>query len=303
MFDEYWQDQLRDAPDFASTIGDNRYATELPDDSPATRNARLERDAGLLERIGAADVNGVPQDFVQARELVMSELLREQEDSRFNAWQAPLRDAGGFPVELSELWQQLSFTTAQDYDDYIARMKQVPRVIEQQTDNMQAGADDGRFPPVGGLEAALAAIKSIAAKNGEASPFAGPLAEMPENITPKTRQRIHDALLDVVSGQVVPAYKRLARYLEVAYIPLAAARPAPDDADATPLEPLPAPGPPSQLKTQALALRDAARKQLGAKFSLHDFFAQVLATGILPFDEAEARERAFTAKSAVPPHP
>ena len=44
VFSDYWEQQLKDSPEFASTLGDKRYDDQLSDYSVAAYNAHLERD-------------------------------------------------------------------------------------------------------------------------------------------------------------------------------------------------------------------------------------------------------------------
>src|SRR5580698_4222051 len=64
LFDEYWQNNLKDNPEFASSIGDKRYNDQLSDYSIASINRRLARDLDLLQRIAAIDEKGL-SDQVQ----------------------------------------------------------------------------------------------------------------------------------------------------------------------------------------------------------------------------------------------
>ena len=51
------------------------------------------------------------------------------------------------PDQLPELVAQLTFTTVKDYDDWIARLHQIPKAFDQVTTNMSIGIDDHRVPP------------------------------------------------------------------------------------------------------------------------------------------------------------
>ena len=64
LFNEYWQDQLKDTPEFASSIGDKRYNDILSDDSVAAINHRLGRDLDLLQRFTAISDDGLPAEVV-----------------------------------------------------------------------------------------------------------------------------------------------------------------------------------------------------------------------------------------------
>jgi uncharacterized protein (DUF885 family) len=114
---------------------------------------------------------------------------------------------------------QLSFTTVKDYDDWIARLHAIPRAFDQVTANMSIGVDDGRVPPTYLLEKALEQVKSLATQKPEDSPLAMPLKSFPAGIKPAEQERIKAEMLDALAKEVLPAYQRLARFLEVSYIP------------------------------------------------------------------------------------
>jgi uncharacterized protein (DUF885 family) len=114
---------------------------------------------------------------------------------------------------------RLSFTTVKDYDDWIARLHALPKAFDQVTTNMSIGMDDHRVPPKFLLEKALAQVKELAGQKPEDSPLALPLKNFPATIKPAEQERIKADMLDAIGKEVLPAYLRFARFLEVSYIP------------------------------------------------------------------------------------
>ena len=51
IFSDYWEDQLKHEPEFASSIGDNRYNDQLRDYSVQAYNESLSRGRGFLTRL------------------------------------------------------------------------------------------------------------------------------------------------------------------------------------------------------------------------------------------------------------
>jgi uncharacterized protein (DUF885 family) len=219
LFDEYWQDQLRDSPEFASSIGDKRYNDILSDDSIAAINHRLSRDLDLLQRFAAISDDGLPPQTVLSHQLALHDLFQEQDGARFKEWEMPVTQFSGFHTFLPQLGQQMTFETAKDYEDYIARLNAIPALIQQNTDNMQRGADEGRIPPKFLLEQVLEQVKEIAGQKPEDSPFAGPLAAFPAAISAPEQARLRSRTLEAIRTQVLPAYLRFHRFLEVSYVP------------------------------------------------------------------------------------
>jgi uncharacterized protein (DUF885 family) len=84
---------------------------------------------------------------------------------------------------------------------------------------MSIGMDDKRVPPKFLLQEALAEVKELAGEKPEDSPLALPLKKFPASISAADQQRIRAEMLDAIGKEVLPAYMRFARFLEVSYIP------------------------------------------------------------------------------------
>jgi uncharacterized protein (DUF885 family) len=79
--------------------------------------------------------------------------------------------------------------------------------------------DDRRVPPRYLLEKALGQVKALASQKPEDSPLALPLKSFPAAIKPAEQERIRAEMLDAIGKEVLPAYLRFARFLEVSYVP------------------------------------------------------------------------------------
>jgi uncharacterized protein (DUF885 family) len=225
VFSDYWQQQLKDSPEFASTLGDKRYDDQLSDYSVAGYNAHLERDRTFLERLGAIDTIGLPAQQDLSKDLLVRRLVDEQEEARFKPWELPVSQFGGLHLELPQLVPQLSFDTAEDYDHYISRLDKIPTAFSQITDNMMTGMDDNREPPKYLLEKVLVQVNTLARQKPEDSPFALPLKKFPASIPQAQQAEIRQQMLKAIATQVLPAYARFGRFLSAQYIPHGRAEP------------------------------------------------------------------------------
>ncbi len=131
----------------------------------------------------------------------------------------PINQMSGIYSTYPDLVAKLSFTSVKDYDDWIARLRAMPTAFDQVTTNMSIGMDDKRVPPKFLLEKALDNVKELAAQKPEDSPLAMPLKKFPASIPAAEQDRIRTEMLGVIGKQVLPAYTRFARFLEVSYIP------------------------------------------------------------------------------------
>jgi uncharacterized protein (DUF885 family) len=219
IFHDYWEDTLKHDPEFASIIGDKRYNDRIDDYSVQAVNDALAREQIFLMRLAAIDPTGLTGQEKTSRELLLRHFADDQEAADFKEWEMPLNQMDGIHTTYPQLVARLSFTTVKDYDDWIARLHAMPKAFSQVTANMSIGMDDRRVPPRYLLEKALENVKAMAAQKPEDSPLALPLKSFPATIPAAEQERIKTGMLGVIGNEVLPAYKRFARFLEVSYVP------------------------------------------------------------------------------------
>ncbi len=152
-------------------------------------------------------------------ELMLRSLIDDQEAAKFKEWQMPVNQFNGFHTSMAQLSGQLSFKTVKDYDDWIARLRKLPRAFSQIEANMMLGMDERRVPPQYLMEKVLAQTRAIAETTAGSSPFALPLKKFPASVSTTDRKRITDEMLEAVSTSVLPAYQRFGKFLSSQYIP------------------------------------------------------------------------------------
>ncbi len=219
VFADYWEQQLKDDPEMASTLGDKRYDDRLSDYSSTGYNTHLEHGRAILERLGAIDSAGMTEQQQLSKDLLVRKLVQDEEEARFRPWEMPINQFSGIHTALPQLVAQLSFDTEADYEHYVARLNKVPTAFSQITDDMMTGMDDNRVPPKYLLEKALVQVQTLAAQKPEDSPFAKPVQKFPDSIPAAKQAEIRQQVMAAVSKQVLPAYARLARFMQAQYVP------------------------------------------------------------------------------------
>jgi len=219
IFSEYWEDNLRHSPELASMLGDKRYNDQISDYSVRAFNDGLAREQVFLMRLAAVDNTGFTAQENISRDLLLRHFTEDQEASEFKEWETPVNQMDGIHTTYPQLVAQLSFTTVKDYDDWIARLHAIPKAFEQTERNMSIGVEDHRVPPKYLLEKALDQVKELAHQKPEDSPLAQPLKSFPASIPAAEQTRIKQEMLDAIGKEVLPAYLRFQRFMEVTYVP------------------------------------------------------------------------------------
>jgi len=219
LFHDYWDANLENSPEFASTIGDNRFNDKISDLSVKAFNNWLATEQAFLLRLAAIDPTGLTDQEKTSRDILLRDLAQDQEAAEFKEWEMPVNQMNGIYSDYPQLVAQLNFATVKDYDDWIARLHAIPKAFEQTTTNMSIGIDDHRVPPKFLLEKALDQVKELANQKPEDSPLSMPLKKFPASISAAEQERIKSDTLRAIGKEVLPAYQRFARFLEVTYIP------------------------------------------------------------------------------------
>jgi uncharacterized protein (DUF885 family) len=225
LLDQIWQDRLKHSPEFASSIGDKRYNDQLTDYSAKEVNAGLARGRDYIQQLSEIDTTGISEQERLSADLMLRSLIEAQESAKFKEWEMPVNQFNGFHTDLAQLPDRLQFDSVKDYDDYITRLTKVPTAFSQIMTNMQLGVDEGRTPPQYLMEKVLAQTETLANQKAEESPFAMPLKTFPKSVSAAEQKRITADLLQAISTDVLPMYKRLAGFLKAEYIPKARKEP------------------------------------------------------------------------------
>ncbi|HXB61620.1 MAG TPA: DUF885 domain-containing protein [Acidobacteriaceae bacterium] len=219
LFAAMWAENLKDNPEFASTLGIKTYDDQLTDYSVEAINAQLARGRQNIQELSEIDTTGLSDQEKLSVALMLNDLISAQEGARFKEWEMPATQFDSFFADLARLVPQLSFDNEADYTHYIARLRQVPRVFSQNMTNMMLGMDDGRVPPAYLLQKMLVQVQTLANQKPEDSPFALPIKNFPAGISPEKQKQITADVLDAISTQVLPSFQRFAKFVAAQYIP------------------------------------------------------------------------------------
>jgi uncharacterized protein (DUF885 family) len=127
----------------------------------------------------------------------------------------PVDQMNGIHTSLADLPLSMPFDSVKHYEDYIARLHQIPRVLSQTTEVLRAGMKDNLMPVRFLLEKVPGQCNGII----EANPFLIPTKKYPASISPEDQKRLAAEITDAVNNDVVPAYRNFAAFITTDYAP------------------------------------------------------------------------------------
>jgi uncharacterized protein (DUF885 family) len=219
LISELWEWTMQQNPVYASILGDKRYNDQLGSTSEKTILEQQAKEREFLKRFEAIDPSGLPHQDVLNRELEIRSLKEDIEATDLKLWQMPVNQMNGIHIDGPQLVTVLSFQTVKDYDDYISRLRQLPRIFDEDTANMRKGMASGLMPPKFLLEKVVDQTNGIATLTPDKTPFAQPFNNFPATFSEADKTRLKAAGLAAIKDDVLPAYAKFATFVKDEYVP------------------------------------------------------------------------------------
>ncbi len=127
----------------------------------------------------------------------------------------PVNQMNGIHTSLADLPLSVPFDSVKHYEDYIARLHQMPRVLSQTTEVLRAGMKDNLMPARFLMEKLPAQCQGIM----EANPFLTPTKKYPAEISAEDQNRLTQGITAAIEKDVFPAYKAFAAFVATEYAP------------------------------------------------------------------------------------
>jgi uncharacterized protein (DUF885 family) len=215
LFDEYYETELKTHPEMASAYGDYRYNDQLNDYSLAGVESENKRDQDWLARLKAIAVAGFPEQDRLSHEVLERTLEQRIANHGFKEYEMPVNQMGGPQTRLADLPLSAALDSVKHYEDYIARLHEIPRVFKQTEEVLRAGKQDGLMPARFLLEKVPAQCEGVIA----ADPFLLPTKKFPASIPAEEQPRLRKEITEAVVKEVLPAYLNFANFIADDYAP------------------------------------------------------------------------------------
>ena len=215
LFEEYYQAGLKNFPERATSYGDYRYNSQLGQVSLAEIARQHAEADDFLARLRAIPTDGMSDNDLLSHRILEKQLEREDVNYALKNYEMPVNQQNGVHTRLADLPNAVPFDSVPHYQDYISRLHQIPRVLEQTTEVMRQGEKDHLMPPKLVLEKLPGQCDGIIAAN----PFLEPTKKFPKDFSDADKKRLTDEITKAINDDVLPAYKKFAEFLRTEYAP------------------------------------------------------------------------------------
>lgn len=218
ILDDEWQWKLKDDPEFASWLGDHRYADRWQDVSLAAIRNRQEHKKVVLSQLDRIDPGKLSPTDRTSYELFRGEYQNAVDGHRFGWYHVPLNQRGGIQ-DASSLASTMSFDSVRDYENWIARLNRFPKYMEQTIALLQGGVDKRIVHHRKVMSRVPGQIRRQIVNDPTSSLFYKPFRAMPDTIGEDEQYRLQQLAQKAISNKVAPAYQKLLLFFEEVYLP------------------------------------------------------------------------------------
>jgi uncharacterized protein (DUF885 family) len=206
------QDQFPDDEDAQKPVQDH-----LPKVDPDTQQVRLRMWQDTLAKLDA-----IPRDQLSPPERVNYDVYRPQIETlianqQFRDYEMPANSDTTFWTDLGYTARR-PYRSVEDYRNWIAQMRDIPRYFREQTDEMRQGLKRGFTPPQVTMKGRDASITAVTDGSAESTLFYTPFKDMP-GIADEERTALREQAVAVIRDSVQPAYRDLLTFMRNEYLP------------------------------------------------------------------------------------
>jgi uncharacterized protein (DUF885 family) len=218
LFEDEWDWTMKENPTWASTLGDRRFNDKWEDVSIEAIKGRHEHRLAALARLKTTDRARLSAGDQLNYDLFRKDLESDIEEYALSLYLLPINQRGGIQTS-DELAELLRFQTVKDYDDWIARLRALPRMMDQTIALMREGSRQSKLWPREVLKRVTGQIDKQIVARPEDSPFYAPFRKFHDDISASDRARLTSEARDAISQAVIPAYRQLRTFFVGEYLP------------------------------------------------------------------------------------
>jgi uncharacterized protein (DUF885 family) len=218
LFDAEWEYAMRDDPPRASDLGDRRWNDRWRDQSLQAIERRHQHNLDILARLAKIDRGNLPATDQLNYDLFKQQVERRIESHKFKNYLIPVNQREGIQT-TEELADALRFETVKDYEDWIARLKAFPALMDQTIELMRMGAREHFVHPKIIMQRLPAQIDKQLVSDPTQSGFYRPFRHFARDISPADQQRLSQQAQQAIREQIIPAFQKFKQFFVSEYLP------------------------------------------------------------------------------------
>ena len=221
FFKGYFEESLKDDPEYATNVGRHDYDDRWSDLSKAGREQRLAHLRSRLAELEKFKLDSLPgQDQLSAR-LLKYDLTSQIESNDLSVHLLRVGQLYGFHNRVYLTIDRMPTRTLADYQNILARLHGIPTYIDQNLAILDEAIQEGWTQPAIVVDRVTKQIDAQVAQEKKDSPLLAPFRNFPSNFTPQEQAKLRSDAEASYDNEFLPAWRKLQKYMTQTYAPKA----------------------------------------------------------------------------------
>ncbi|RZQ56194.1 DUF885 domain-containing protein [Pseudidiomarina tainanensis] len=192
----------------------------LPDMSAELLKQRADSQKVWLAQLEQIDVEALSRQNQINHRMLTYRLKNDIDGYTYKEHYMPLNAEGGFHSNLGFMVRNASFRSFEDYQNYLQRLRSIPRYMAQQTDWLKAALEEGYTQPKAAMQGFEESIAAYIVQAPQDSLFYQPFqANKPVFVNAEQWQELQQQAAQIIDGLVLPAYQDYFDFMVMEYLP------------------------------------------------------------------------------------
>jgi uncharacterized protein (DUF885 family) len=220
LMDDHYAWLLRENPTFATSLGVHDYDRQIEDVSLAAEDRRAREAGAFLARLEAIPESALSPDDRVNRAILRRMLSEMVEFNRFPQRMMLFTTYAGWHQSFAGLADNLPFRTRADYESYLARLEQYPKMNDAALDITARAVREGHALPCSVLGNSDRGIAGVISEDPDKSRFFEPFTRArPADASAEQWSVLQARARRVIADVLNPAYAKHLAFYRTQYVP------------------------------------------------------------------------------------
>jgi uncharacterized protein (DUF885 family) len=219
LLDEGWDYSLSRSPQRANYFDKTKKSQRLDDVSAKYIQETAIGLQTLLDKLSKINPEKLSKQHRINYDMYQNQLSEQIADIAFKEFQLPINSEGSFHVNLARMASNMPLNKEHEIENYLLKLKQIPRVMKQHIANMRDGLKSGMTQPQVIIQHYPEFIDKYITNKPEDSTFYKPFNSINKNISKETGKKYQEQAKNIIQNKVMPAYLNFKKFMVDEYIP------------------------------------------------------------------------------------
>ena len=222
ILDNYYEDGLKLNPLSATWAGDSRYNNSFPNTlTDEYKNELKSYYKGYSDKIAQYNDADLSETDKMSKAVLKWECDINLERLNFREELLPIDQFSSVNLIIGQFASGSSaqpFKTVEDYNNWLERLDGYLKWLDTAEIRMKEGIDSGYVLPKSLIIKILPQLKSLTETDPGKQLFYTPVRNFPASFTDQEKQELTKAYTEMITGKIIPAYKKLLNFMSTDYL-------------------------------------------------------------------------------------